>query len=680
MFEAGRDGEYREASAIFVSTAGAAPRSRAVSFLLSVTLHIVGITAAVNLDSYLGPPKSFQVRLPEQVLAESENRVLFYPLQRDLPEVAPVKPATPAAPDARARFRMPQTIVANDPNPDSGRQMILGPSPAIKIEQDIPSPNLLAWSAPRVSPLRFQMSEAARQQPQQQSLRESAPAIEAANTLPDAPNQPEIRLRYRAAEPEQAVPQQESLASESAPRVSAGAAAGLDVAQFQKLDPLRYRLREQARQDPGRATLPDAVPQVAAAGPAGLDPSAFSTTARLRYWMPEGQTATGPARGTLSENAAPELTAKLPAGASLGAGEPQIRLRYRGVENLAGGDAAAPAARSLGAESGSTPGIENRGAPAGTEWVAAEAVRSLARVEAPRTPSTAGDGQGSSGRPGGLSAGGDQPNFAVVGVDPDPNAPTGIPEGQRRGRFAASPDGGPGGGDQIAGPTETASVRMPNLSIAGPAAPPVAAAVRSIPGAAAALSRRDPGGADLLANLRSPRDYARMPIPPPGAAVPEPDQEDQILQNKAVYTLAVNMPNITSASGSWVIRYAELGTKEREDAIAAGRKNVKPPGTEPVSAPSPRLKVDPKYIRSAADEGIEGKVVLYAVIGHDGLVREVRVMRGLDARLDDSAVEAFSKWKFDPATSAGLPVDVEAVVEIPFQLAPLEPTPKKFRY
>jgi TonB family protein len=140
------------------------------------------------------------------------------------------------------------------------------------------------------------------------------------------------------------------------------------------------------------------------------------------------------------------------------------------------------------------------------------------------------------------------------------------------------------------------------------------------------------------------------------------------------------MPNITSAAGSWVIRFAELGTNEREDAIAAGRKNLKPAGTDTVSAPSPRLKVDPKYIRSAADEGIEGKVVLYAVIGQDGLVRQVRIMRGLDARLDESAVEAFSKWKFDPATSAGSPVDVEAVVEIPFQLAPLETTPKKFKY
>jgi TonB family protein len=55
-------------------------------------------------------------------------------------------------------------------------------------------------------------------------------------------------------------------------------------------------------------------------------------------------------------------------------------------------------------------------------------------------------------------------------------------------------------------------------------------------------------------------------------------------------------------------------------------------------------------------------------------------MRSLDARLDASALEAFSKWKFDPATSAGAPVDVEVVVEIPFQLAPLENNTGKLRF
>ncbi len=485
MFEAGRYGEDREASAIFVSTAGSAQRSRAVPFFVSLVLHVAGVTAAVSFDLFFGAPKSFQVRLPEQVIAESENRVLWYPLQRELPEVAPVKPATAASPNARARYRLPQTIVANDPNPDSGRQMILGPSPDIKVEQDIPSPNLLAWSAPRVSPLRFAMSEAAKQQPQQPALNENeAPAIQPSRPLPGAASQAEIRLRYRLAEREQAAPQERSLVAENTPRVPIAPGASLDVARLQKLDPLRYRMWEQTRPDPARPALPEAAPQVAAAVPAGLDSSAFSKTARLRYWMREGQAANGPAQSTLDVAPAPQVGAALPASASLAAMDPKTRLRYRVSESPAGeGSAATPSRRALGAGFDTAPGIGESTPPAGAEWAATEAVQALARVEAPRAPEPAstGDGQASSaGQPGGLSAsGGDEPNVAVVGVDPDPNAPARALAGQRRGRFAASPDGGPGGGDQIPGPTETAAVRMPNLSIAGPATPPVASAVRS---------------------------------------------------------------------------------------------------------------------------------------------------------------------------------------------------------
>jgi hypothetical protein len=132
----------------------------------------------------------------------------------------------------------------------------------------------------------------------------------------------------------------------------------VDVAQFQKLDPLRYRLQEQKQQDPARPTLPEAAaPQVAAAGPAGLDATAFSQTARLRYWMPEGQAAKGPSQSTLSENAAPEVSAKVPAGTSLAAADPKIQLRYRSSENSAGGTAAAPATSALAERFGSAPGV-----------------------------------------------------------------------------------------------------------------------------------------------------------------------------------------------------------------------------------------------------------------------------------------------------------------------------------
>jgi len=45
-------------------------------------------------------------------------------------------------------------------------------------------------------------------------------------------------------------------------------------------------------------------------------------------------------------------------------------------------------------------------------------------------------------------------------------------------------------------------------------------------------------------------------------------------------------------------------------------------------------------------------------------------LRHLDDRLDQSAQEAVSKWEFEPALRNGQPVEVDALIEVPFRLAP----------
>jgi protein TonB len=81
-------------------------------------------------------------------------------------------------------------------------------------------------------------------------------------------------------------------------------------------------------------------------------------------------------------------------------------------------------------------------------------------------------------------------------------------------------------------------------------------------------------------------------------------------------------------------------------------------------------KVDPKYIAAAAAERVEGTVRIFAVIGKDGHVGGISLLRQLDERLDRSAQEALAKWEFTPARRDGIAVDVDAIFEIPFHLAP----------
>jgi TonB family protein len=142
-----------------------------------------------------------------------------------------------------------------------------------------------------------------------------------------------------------------------------------------------------------------------------------------------------------------------------------------------------------------------------------------------------------------------------------------------------------------------------------------------------------------------------------GYAARVSEAPDPRLAGRVVYTIAIQMPNITSFSGSWMVWFAD-----REPLRGAPPRQMRPP--------VPVRKVDPKYIATAAEERIEGMVRLFGVIGKDGHINGIVLLRQLDARLDSSSQEALAKWQFTPALRDGVAVDVDAVFEIPFRLAP----------
>ena len=137
---------------------------------------------------------------------------------------------------------------------------------------------------------------------------------------------------------------------------------------------------------------------------------------------------------------------------------------------------------------------------------------------------------------------------------------------------------------------------------------------------------------------------------------------EKILSGKEVFTMRVDMPNLTSASGSWVLSFAQL-----DDNLPAYQR---PKGK--LSAPVPTRKVDPKYPQSAIKQRIDGEVILYAIIRKDGHVDSIQLVRGIDPSLDQNAMDALARWEFRPAAREGQPVDLEAVIHIPFHFNPPE--------
>lgn len=76
-------------------------------------------------------------------------------------------------------------------------------------------------------------------------------------------------------------------------------------------------------------------------------------------------------------------------------------------------------------------------------------------------------------------------------------------------------------------------------------------------------------------------------------------------------------------------------------------------------------KIAPVYPEAARQSGLEGTVMVQALVGRDGLVREVRVTKSV-AGLDEAALESVRQWWFKPARSKGEPVAVWVAVPIRF--------------
>ena len=233
-------------------------------------------------------------------------------------------------------------------------------------------------------------------------------------------------------------------------------------------------------------------------------------------------------------------------------------------------------------------------------------------------------------------------SLAIVGMNPSKAPEFVTPPGSRPGSFSAGPEERTEGREAAGGST----LVVPGLLTRG-------GLKEERPTMVADLA---PSSKNLMAGARAALGAPR-PAPAENLATRVSNAPDPRLEGRAVYTMAIQMPNITSYSGSWLVWFAE------HESLAGS-----PAGQ--VKAPVPVRKVDPKYVAAAVTEKVEGTVRLFAIIRKDGHVDSVAVLRHLDSRLDSTAAEALAKWEFEPAQRDGAPMDVDAVFEIPFRLAP----------
>jgi protein TonB len=113
------------------------------------------------------------------------------------------------------------------------------------------------------------------------------------------------------------------------------------------------------------------------------------------------------------------------------------------------------------------------------------------------------------------------------------------------------------------------------------------------------------------------------------------------------------------------------------DAYGAVSSAATPPAPVGDAEPIPEERVDgkarlafglsPTYPADARAHGVEGDVRLELIVGASGLVESALVVQGVAPPLDQAALAAAKRFRFEPATRSGHPVRVRMRWSIQFR-------------
>jgi len=93
-------------------------------------------------------------------------------------------------------------------------------------------------------------------------------------------------------------------------------------------------------------------------------------------------------------------------------------------------------------------------------------------------------------------------------------------------------------------------------------------------------------------------------------------------------------------------------------------KHPQPCATTPRAISTP----EPRYSEEARKKCLQGTVELGFVVGPDGSVQQVEVVKPLGMGLDEAAIGTVRTWKFEPGTHDGKPVAVKLSADVSFSL------------
>jgi len=146
---------------------------------------------------------------------------------------------------------------------------------------------------------------------------------------------------------------------------------------------------------------------------------------------------------------------------------------------------------------------------------------------------------------------------------------------------------------------------------------------------------------------------------PPAAAIPVPVPDAQAPEEQTIMSqeeIATSTPGVAeTGEGQMVVAPPEDGLPAFGDYVYVEE------------LPEPITRVNPVYPDLAREAGVDGTVNVQALVGKDGRVKDVRVVKSIPM-LDDAAKSAVRQWVFKPALSNNKPVAVWVGVPVKFSL------------
>lgn len=226
-------------------------------------------------------------------------------------------------------------------------------------------------------------------------------------------------------------------------------------------------------------------------------------------------------------------------------------------------------------------------------------------------------------------------DLAVASLHPAESPDTPVPNGERPGKFSKAPTQGEVASGE---PNGRAGLTVPDLTVRNP-----------LPEAPPKVATEEIRYAERVRSV--PVSTLSVPLRPSSRMIPA--ALDALFKGRNVYTIVIPMEHIPAYTGDWILWFADRGAKEGDTPV--------------MRAPVPLRKLE-AVDQAPPNARTRERIQFTAILGKNGRLDRIALLTKATPAVQHAVFQDVTAWEFQPATSDGVAVDIDVVLEIPFSL------------